>query len=71
MALVKLNVFLYFIVLIAILPSFFNNPTTSICFNFIIKCHSLILNVVAMNYGTIDTVAKSVLSNNLYIINEY
>ena len=53
------------------LPSFFNNPTTSICFDSIIKCHSLFLNVAGLNYGTINTVPKSVFSNNLYIINEY
>ena len=55
----------------ATLPSFFNNPTTSICFNLTIKCHSLFLTVAAMNYGTINTVAKSVFSNNLYILNKY
>ena len=53
------------------LPSFFNNPTTSICFNLIIKCHSLFLNIAGMNYGAINAVAKSVFSNNLYIIKEY
>ena len=52
-------------------PSFFNNPTTSICFNVIIKCYSLFLNVAGTNYGTIITAAKSVFSNDLYIINEY
>ena len=71
MTLVKLNNFLYFIVLMTTLPSFFNNPTTSICFDSIIKCHSLFLNVAGLNYGTINTVPKSVFSNNLYIINEY
>ena len=55
----------------ATLPPFFNDLATSICFNLIIKCHSLFLNVAGMNYGTINTVAKSVFSNNLYIINEY
>ena len=71
MALIKLNVLLYFIVSMATLPSFFNNSTTGICFNLIIKCHSLLLNVVGMNNGSINTVAKSVFSNNLYIISEY
>ena len=71
MALVKLNVFLYFIVLTATIPSFFNNPTTSIYFNLTINCHSLFLNVAGMNYWSINTVAKSVFSNNSYIINEY
>ena len=51
----------------ATLPSFFNDPTTSICFSLIINCHSLFLNVVGMNYGSINTIAKSVFSNNLYI----
>ena len=72
MALVKLNVFfLYFTVVIATLPSFFNNPTTSICLNLIINYHSLFLNVLGMNYGSINTDAKYVFSNNLFIINEY
>ena len=52
----------------ATLPSFFNDPTTSICFSLIINCHSLFLNVVGMNYGSINTFAKSVFSNNYILI---
>ena len=68
MALVKLNAFSYFIVLMVTLPSFFNISTTSICFNLTSNWHSLFLNVVGMNYEKISTVAKPVFSNNLYNI---